>query len=138
MYELRINIPNGREFFIEQICKSQNLKVGVELGVWKGRTFKHLITSCENLTLFGVDAYVAQPLNSGPETWQPGENGHEWDHQHYYEDMLQFSRNYRNRAFIIKDFSSNAAKFFANESLDRGGSGKLDRLVKWTFRATAA
>jgi predicted O-methyltransferase YrrM len=32
--------------------------------------------------------------------------------------MLHFSRNYRNRAFIIKDFSSNAAKFFANGSLD--------------------
>lgn len=118
MFELTIKIPAAIEFFIEQLIKTQNLKVGAELGVWKGRTFKHLVKTCDSLTLFGVDAYVTQPDNSGPETWQPGENGHDWNHDEYYEDLLAFTSQYKNRAFIIKSFTTIASTFFADESLD--------------------
>lgn len=92
-------------------------KSGVEIGVWKGETFKYLLNNSQTLHLAGVDLYEPQPENTGPEKWTKGENGHAWDHKRYYEDLMRFCQE-NNRGRIIKDYSVNAAKEFEDESLD--------------------
>lgn len=102
---------------IAKFATENKWKRGVEIGVWKGETFKYLLENCPNLSLTGVDLYEPQPDNNGPEKWTKGENGHAWNHQKYYEDLLQFCEN-NGRGNIIKDYSINAAKMIRNSSLD--------------------
>lgn len=111
---------------------------GVELGVWEGQTFKYLVSNCPSLTLTGVDLYAPQPESNGPEKWLPGENGHKWDHEKYYENLLTFCKDYSDRAFVIKDYTSEAAKQFERKSLDfvfidadHGYEGCLRDIREW-------
>lgn len=92
-------------------------KRGVEIGIWKGETFKYLLENCPNLYLTGVDLYSPQPENEGPEKWTKGENGHAWDHQKYYEDLIKYCEKNK-RGNIIKDYSVNAAECIDDISLD--------------------
>jgi hypothetical protein len=94
-----------------------NWKKGVEIGVWKGETFKYLLEKCPDLHLIGVDLYAPQPENKGPEKWTKGENGHAWDHKRYYEDLVKFCKD-KGRGSVIKDYSVNAAKMINDDSLD--------------------
>lgn len=91
---------------------------GAELGIHDGVNYKYLVQNCPNLHLIGVDLYEAQPENSGPEKWTPGENGHKWDHNQYYQNMVNFSSKYPNRTKIIKDYTTEAAKAVDDYSLD--------------------
>lgn len=111
-------MPGKREHVIEKFAKLHGWKVGVELGVWKGRTFKHLLNALPNLELTGVDLYAPQPENMGPEKWIKGENGHDWDHNVYYSDIVNFCSNKNGRGKIIRDYTYNAAKSFEDNSLD--------------------
>jgi hypothetical protein len=107
-----------REKVIENLARSKNWKVGAELGVWKGRTYKHLLSSLPELTLIGVDLYAPQIDNKGPEKWLPGENGHEWDHDKYYNDIVDFQRKIGSRAIFYRMKTTDAAKLVEDESLD--------------------
>jgi hypothetical protein len=97
--------------------KTNNWKYGVEIGVWKGDTFKHLLDNTSDLYLVGVDSYEAQPNNPGPEKWTKGENGHPWNHQKYYKDMNEYCKSNK-RGTILKKYSLDAAKMVDDESLD--------------------
>ena len=103
---------------IEKYVRKNNWTKGAELGVWVGETFKHLVKTCHNLHIIGVDLYEAQPGYDGPEQWTRGENGHAWDHETYYQDLVRFCQGYPGRAEIIKDFTTEAAKQVDDESLD--------------------
>jgi len=103
---------------IEKYVRLNGWTKGAELGVWLGETFKHLVKTCHNLHLIGVDLYEAQPGYDGPEQWTRGENGHAWDHETYYQDLLRFCQAYPGRAEIIKDYTTEAAKEVEDESLD--------------------
>lgn len=103
---------------IERLARLNGWTKGAELGVWRGETFKHLVKTCKNLHMTGVDLYEPQPDNGGPETWTPGENGHAWDHNAYYNDLLAFCEQFSGRAQIIKDYTTEAAKQIEDESLD--------------------
>jgi hypothetical protein len=103
---------------LEQLIKKRDWKVGAELGVWQGKTYKHLLKQCNDLTLIGVDLYQAQPDNKGPETWTPGENGHMWEHERYYRDITQFRGKIGERAKFIRATTVEAAEQVEDESLD--------------------
>ena len=103
---------------LERFIKENNWTKGAELGVHDGVNFKHLIQSCPNLTLVGVDLYEAQPENNGPEKWTPGENGHQWNHNQYYKNMLDFCSKYPDRAIIIKDYTTNVSEKYMDETFD--------------------
>jgi hypothetical protein len=107
-----------RELVIEKFAKKEGWKIGVELGVWKGRTFKHLLNSLPDLHLTGIDLYAPQFENNGPEKWVKGENGHEWDHEMYYSDLVSFCKSKENRGTILRDYTYNAVKLFDDSSLD--------------------
>jgi hypothetical protein len=107
-----------REIVIERFARKHGWKSGAELGVWKGRTFKHLLKTLPSLYLTGVDLYAPQPNSTGPEKWTPGENGHEWDHERYYQDVLNFCKETGGRGRILRMKTSDAAKLIEDESLD--------------------
>jgi len=77
-----------------------------------------LVRTCHDLHLVGVDLYAPQPGYDGPEQWTAGENGHAWDHERYYNDLVAFCGQYPERAVIIKDYTTEAAKTIDDESLD--------------------
>jgi hypothetical protein len=91
---------------------------GAELGIHDGVNYRFLINNCPNLHLIGVDLYEAQPENNGPEKWTPGENGHPWKHEDYYQNMLNFSVQNPDRTMIIKDYTTEAAKMVPDGTLD--------------------
>ena len=107
-----------RWYVLEKIIKERGYTIGAELGVWRGKTYKHLLSECSNLTLIGVDLYEPQPDSEGPEKWVPGENGHEWDHDKYYRDIQSFQNKIGERARFYKMTTLDAAKEVEDASLD--------------------
>jgi hypothetical protein len=107
-----------RESILLKFIKDRGFEYGAELGVWRGRVFKHLLTSHPTLKLVGVDLYASQPDNDGPEKWIPGENGHMWAHDVYYGDMVKFCETVNGRGRIIRDYTHNAVKEFQDGELD--------------------
>jgi hypothetical protein len=106
-----------REHVLFKYINLLGLEYGVELGVWRGRVFKHLLTNHPTLCMVGVDLYAPQPDNEGPEKWTKGENGHAWDHDAYYNDLVQFCET-NGRGRIIRDYTYNAVNQFADGELD--------------------
>jgi len=46
-----------RKLWLEKIVKENNFSAGAEIGVAEGVTFNHLLDTCENLTMIGVDLW---------------------------------------------------------------------------------
>lgn len=113
-----MTIKGRRELVLEKFARENNWEIGAELGVWKGRTFKHLLSKLPNLKLIGVDLYAPQPDNEGPEKWVEGENGHEWDHDRYYNDIVQFCESVNGRGIMYRMYTHEAALKVEDESLD--------------------
>jgi hypothetical protein len=107
-----------REHFIAALVERYGWTLGAELGVWKGRTFKYLLRNCPKLTLIGVDLYLPQPDNAGPQKWVPGEDGHSWNHEKYHTDILKFCAEIGDRALFHRDFTHIVAKEIEDDSLD--------------------
>ena len=103
---------------IADLVNRHNWTKGVEVGVYQGRTFRQLLRLCPGLDITGVDLYEPQLSHPGPEKWIPGENGNDWDHETYYNDMLELCKKFSNRARIIKDYSVNASNQFDDDTLD--------------------
>jgi len=107
-----------RWLVIEKMARSFGWTKGAELGTWEGHTFRHLVKTCRNMHMIGVDLYAPQPGNNGPEKWTPGENGHAWDHDKYYSNIMEFCAQYPDRTTFIRDYTSKAAEQVEDESLD--------------------
>jgi hypothetical protein len=103
---------------ISRFANQNNWKFGAELGVWYGETFKYLVNNCPSLTMLGVDLYEQQPENDGPQKYFPGEDGHKWEHDKYYEDLKRFCAKTNGRARIHKGKTTEAAQLVEDESLD--------------------
>lgn len=103
---------------LSNMIEKRKWKTGAELGVWKGKTYKYILMNCPEVVLIGVDLYQPQPDNTGPETWVAGENGHEWDHEKYYNDILMFQKEIGPRAKFIKATTEEASLHVEDYSLD--------------------
>lgn len=101
-----------RSHWIASLVKQHGWTLGAELGVCNGDTFLHLLKTCPNLTMIGVDAWRAQPDNDGPETYE------NCDHADREGKVRRGASEYGNRAIIIKDWTLNAADRFEDGSLD--------------------
>lgn len=51
---------NHRKLWLEKLVKDNNFTLGAELGVHEGVTHFHLLDTCPNLTMIGVDVYRRQ------------------------------------------------------------------------------
>lgn len=102
----------NREHWIAALVNEHNWTRGAELGVWKGRTFLFLLAYCPQLTMIGVDLWAPQPDNEGPENYE------DWQHETFERNVRRAAAQFAERAIIIKDWTTEAAKQVEDESLD--------------------
>lgn len=86
------------------------LNKGAEIGIFEGTTSQHLLKSFPTLTLYCVDPFIDYSELESNRT-QEKMNLHE-------QEALKKLSVFGNRAKIIKDFSVQASKQIADESLD--------------------
>jgi len=96
----------AREHFIERMVKQNNLKKGAELGIWRGRVFLHLLRTCPDLTMIGVDSWKVRP----EQTMEGGETYETWDMVAYEKGVRRQAREFGDRAIILKMDTTEAAK----------------------------
>lgn len=111
-----IIVPKGikprREDFIAHLANKFNWTMGCELGIWKGRTFLHLLKNCPHLTVIGVDLWAPQPDNTGPENYI------HWNHEQHEQIVRQASSSFGDRAIIYKMYTHEAVKKVKPGTLD--------------------
>lgn len=106
-----------RARWLESMINKHDWRLGVEIGVFKGPTFKHLVTSCPNLQLIGVDVFypdkdwrrqnitTTEELNKQPPT-------------RWYQGLIEFAEQYPDRAILWRDFSNKAHTRVKDDTLD--------------------
>lgn len=112
-----ITWPKGyaREHFLADLITKHQLQVVAELGIWKGRTFIHLLAHCPWLKVIGVDAWAYRPGNAkvpGGETYA------KWDMAGLENHVRTCSKAFGERAVIMKMETADAAKQIEDGSLD--------------------
>lgn len=111
---IRVHPQWKREHWIAHLATTNHWKEGAELGVWKGRTFLHLLRACPKLTMHGVDLWAPQPDNDGPEQYTEPQ----WQHDQFEKMVRTGAEPYQTRAHIYKMSTHEASKLFSDESLD--------------------
>lgn len=106
---------NRREVFIEALVKQHGLLAGAELGLWQGRVFLHLLKTCPELSMIGVDAWKARPENKDLEG---GETYDTWDMESFESSVRLAASEFGPRSTILKMDTTEAAKEVENDSLD--------------------
>lgn len=107
-----INPAWKRGEFIAFCAKKLGWTFGAELGLWEGVTTEHLLRECPSLSMIGVDLWRAQPGNPGPEGYEG------WDHDQHERTCRHRCSRFGDRAWIIKDWTVNAARRVTDTSLD--------------------
>ena len=105
-----------RWYVLHRLIELNKLENIVELGIWKGATAVNLLKLNPDLKYTGVDLYEEQ-LDGECETYAPGENDHDWDHETYYASMIAWAKMQKD-ATIIRADSAETADQFEDESVD--------------------
>ena len=106
----------NRKYWLEDLIKNNNYKIGVELGVLRGPTFKHLVSSCRNYKHIGIDAF------SDDRIWRK-EKGINTTEELLKEPIVPWFKPLKefadkNGAVLIRDLTVEAAKQFDDKSID--------------------
>jgi hypothetical protein len=104
-----------REHFLADLINREGLKRVAELGVWRGRTFLHVLANCPGVTVIGVDAWKKRPQNMGI---PGGETYDDWDMETFEKDVRTRAAVFGERAIIHKMETDEAAKLVEDGSLD--------------------
>jgi predicted O-methyltransferase YrrM len=105
-------LKGGHRPYLAALVNKHKWTRGAELGVFKGTTFFHLLQSCPQLTLIGVDQWKQiEP------SWH-GETYAQWDMKAIGEQMRQEALRYGERAIVIHASTVKAAEQIQDESLD--------------------
>lgn len=87
-----------RKLWLEKLVKDLEFTRGAEIGVHEGVTHFHLLDTCSNLHMIGVDVYMG-------------------NQEKYWNDVKEKLKEYDNSTFY-RAKSTNAAKQVEDESLD--------------------
>ena len=101
-----------REHWIAHLANEKGWTKGAELGVWRGRTFLHVLKTCPQLTLIGVDLWQPQPDNEGPENYI------DWPHEQNERQVREGAKPFGERAIVYKMRTEEAANLVEDNSLD--------------------
>lgn len=101
--------PMRRWDFIAGFINGNKWTIGAELGLWTGKTTKHLLKHCPEFRLIGVDRWA--PLGDGG----PYDK---FDHETYEREFWARVDPYKDRLTVIKDWTVKAAESVADGSLD--------------------
>lgn len=105
---------------IAELITVNNFKLGVEIGVGWGETFKNIVQMCPNIEWIGIDAFD----NTIKTEWKdyrynpsPRNAWDEWDFKKWEPELKNWVKN-KNNAVIMKELGDEAAKWFSNDSID--------------------
>lgn len=109
--------PRGyhREHFLADLINACDLRTVAELGVWKGRTFLHLLCHCPNTTVYGIDTWTPYPERAGV---PGGETYADWDMPGLERHVRLAAKPFGARARIIKRDTAAVARTTRPGSLD--------------------
>lgn len=99
--------------FIAKMANKHGWTTGAELGVREGQTFLHLLESCPQLAMIGVDLWDVQPDNIGACS--------SWSLEHHlanYNTVKTKMARFPGRASLYRMSTDKAAKLIEDESLD--------------------
>ena len=94
-----------RKYWLEELVKKHDLKIGIELGVAEGITFTHLINTCQNLFMIGVD------------TWNPIKRESKEIYEEWEKKLFQ-KYDHHPRAQLIKGNTSTVHKLVSDGLAD--------------------
>lgn len=108
----------SHKLVLEQLVKENNWTNGVEVGVFKGRTFFHLLKNCPNLHLTGVDLFAPKPEQD--KLYHLGGRSYENDHLPEAEKQIRHRvlTEFPTRGNIIRGDSAKSAELFEDHSFD--------------------
>ena len=104
-----------REQFLADLARREKMTRFAELGVWKGRTFFHLLETCPRLTVIGVDAWKYRP---GYDATPGGETYAQWNMDGLRKHVTEGAAKYGARAIVLNMETWEAAEHVADGSLD--------------------
>lgn len=107
-----------RWYVLDALIKRNGFQSIVELGIWRGATMEPLLELNPDISYVGIDLYAPQP-DGECETYLPDDNGHEWDHETYYENALRIAAVHPN-AKVIRQYTT------APEVLESIPDGSID------------
>lgn len=104
-----------RGHFLAELALAHDMTRSAELGLWKGRTFSHMLKTCPKLTIIGVDAWRRRPENEG----KPGGQSYKKHNmgglkKHVMTNAMEYGR----RAVVLNMDTVEAASFVPDGSLD--------------------
>lgn len=100
---------------VERLVKSEGWKRGAEVGVHKGKTFKHLLTTCPDLELYGIDLWDTAFFQSTREGRPPKEINLELD---LAELSVWLRAHAPDRGVLIRQDTRKAAEEFEDGFFD--------------------
>jgi hypothetical protein len=120
--EVFYTLPWLMRGWLMSLIEGHDLRVGAEVGVWKGETTFFLLDHAPNLTLHAVDLWERQPGHECYDVPSVTRGGHTekiaFD-ELYYNFLKKASLpEYNDRLFVHKDWSHKAAVTIPDGSLD--------------------
>src|SRR6266481_2167623 len=108
----------SHKLVLEEWVKQNGWTKGVEIGVFHGVTFFHLLKNCPNLHLTGIDVFEPQPHKD--EQFDEGGRSYNGDKlpEEYIRIKKEAEERFPERSKVIKSESANYAKNVPDHSLD--------------------
>lgn len=108
--------------YLIALAKRDGWSRGVELGLWYGQTFFHLLEALPSLHLTGVDIWDTKVEKDGVVIYQEKEfrdkATHHLDRQENRREVYQRQAQYAKRSTLLDMFTVDAAKLFSDNSVD--------------------
>lgn len=108
---------SGRARVLETLVDEHGWTFGVELGVFRGDTFLHLLRSCPRLRMLGVDTW--RPLSPDP-IYPGGRTYASWPLEEFYRTLQQRieTGGFTDRAVLIRAETPKAAAVYGDGLFD--------------------
>lgn len=109
---LKMNRPNSapkQAVALGNLIEKKNLKVGAELGVFKGETTFYLMNRFPDLELYGIDLWKS--VTWGDESDEGYRTYGKFPLNTYYEDVMKFSEQYHRLTILRMDTAETALLF---------------------------
>lgn len=112
----RLRRPRLRRWqVVEGLIKKNGWRKGTELGVFRGDTFLHLLATCPDLSLVGIDLWKPMPAKA---RLVGGRSYADHDLEDYYERLKLRAQAYEGRACLVRMDTVEAAAMVPDRSLD--------------------
>lgn len=102
---------------LAELATEHGWRLGVELGVLEGRTFLHLLKSCPDLTVIGVDIWEPRPEMEALRE-QGGRSYSQYDMNALYGRLMKEKAEYGSRGVLLRMPTTAAAQWFPERIFD--------------------